>query len=759
MSGKHKHGNGKHKHNKQQLLIDKLDKEGIKLLVKGKLKHIPNITIRQPTKKTRDYSKKKEDLEEMAREIKKNIKEFEGKKNVVERVMGGGGSSSSGGSVSVQVPVHIPQFSVPENPSKNNLNDINNTILETENDLREFYERENEGRSFLEIEEIYEDNPDEFDDLPDLEAIDQGESDILPEDENESDRMIREAQLDNVLPVSQAIEPPIEAVQPQPRNDDINRLRELFQDMRDRPSGIPIIEEPESDDDNQQQLAIEAPPEQLAIESAPPYNPIQYLPPPPPPVLRPVQQNLDDWTEIPDYLQLPPSILSNVYRPPPSRSLMDNISDVVDIAEGTILNWFSEPKPRKLALNQSQTEFEAYDRTDDDAKLFLQTINSEQDELIKLKNEELKEKQELLKDMENVNKFNEEDLNNLENEIGKSISAIETMKEGKEKDDKIKEAQILSLQLEGFEKQEELRDTIQALNLEIDDTKNELNNLKTLQKPSKLGLSKGQNEFENISQFQLSSDEQEQLEIKRNREAESERLSQNFQQLGIRHNIGSYNNIIKLEQLRQQIGDEMFVNITNSIYRNGNSREIPVRTFLTEMEAIINRNNERNFEQEEELQRQIIRERVNEDEYENNQLIINQIKNDIDNNKSELDKKKTTIENKINELEIYTQDLNEVETEYDNLVSTLELEFERNDINSIEEIDEIEDERDRENILALWSYINVESKELNDYIQEMKNRIKLEQEDIINLESDYNDNQIEYDRQKTEYERILRSLN
>jgi hypothetical protein len=750
MTGKTQNGNGKPKHNKQQLLIDKLGKEGIKLLVKGKLKHIPNITIRQPSKKTRDYSKKKEDLEEIAREIKKNIKEFEGKKNVVERVMGGGGSSSSGGSVSVQVPVHIPQFSVPENPSKNNLNDINNTILETENDLREFYEKENEGRSFLEIEEIYEDNPDEFDDLPDLEAIDQGETDILPEDENESDRMIREAENENIS---------------QPVNDDINRLRELFQDMRDRPSGIPIIEEPESDDDNQQ-LAIEPAPEQLAIEP-PPDNPmnqdIQYLPPPPTQILRPVQQNLDDWTEIPDYLQLPPSILSNVYRPPPSRSLIDNISDVVDIAEGTILNWFSEPKPRKLALNQSQTEYEAYDRTDDDAKLYLEQINNEQDELIELKNQELKEKEELLNDMQSVNKFNEEDLNNLENEIGEKISVIENMKDGKEKDDKIKEAQILSLQLEGFEKQEELRDTIQALNLEVDDTKNELDNLKILQKPSKLGLNKSQNEFENITQFQLSRDEEEQLEIKRNREIEAEKITNNFQQLGIRHNLGGFNNIIKLEQLRQEINDnELFTLYAESIYEN-EGNDVKVKTFINQMRNIINRPNSaisnRNFEEEEELQRQIIKERVNEDEYENNQAIINQIKNDIDNNKTELDKKKTTIENKINELEIYTQDLNEVESEYDNLVSTLELEFQRNDINSIEEIDEIEDERDRENILALWSYINVESKELNDYIQEMKNRIELEQEDIINLESDYNENKMEYDRQKTEYDRILSSLN
>lgn len=738
MGGKHKHGNGKHKHkhNKTQLLIDKLDKEGIKLLVKGKLKHVPNISIRQPKpNKPRDNSKKKEDLEEIAREIQKNIKKFEGKKNVVERVMGGGGGGGSGSSSVSVVPIHIPQFSVPQNPSKNNLNDINNTVLETENDLREFYEEENPGRSFLEIEEIYEENQDEFDDLPNLEAIDEGEDDILPEDENEGDRMIEEAE--NI---------------PQPVNQDINRLRELFQDMRNRPSGIPIIEEPESDDDNDNQL--------LAIEG-PPYNPmnedILNLPPPPPtPSLLPAQQNLDDWTEIPDILELPPTILQTVYRPP-ERTLMDNVSDIVDIAEGTILNWFSEAKPRKLAPNQSETEFQAYDRTDDDAKLYLQTINNEQDELIKLKNEELKEKEKLLQDMEDVNKLTEKDLNDLEIEIGEKLSLIETMKEGKEKDDKIKEAQILSLQLEGFEKQEELRDTIEELNLEVDDTKNELDNLQNLQKPSKLGLS-SQNEFQNITQFQLSSQEQEHLQNQRSRESEAEALSKNFKELGIRHNIGSYNNIIKLEELRQQLGDNMFLQIANSIYEN-EGQNVSVNTFLKQMLEISNRPIGRNIEEEEQLQRQIIKERVNENEYEDNQSSINDIKKNIDKNKTELDKKKTLLEEKKKDLEIYKNDLNELESEYDNLISTLESEFERNNITDISDIDDIEDERNRESLLALWSYINTEGTELSTYIQEMKNRINLEIDDIFLSEADYNDDKIAYDRQKKEYERILKSLN
>ena len=438
---------------------------------------------------------------------------------------------------------------------------------------------------------------------------------------------------------------------------------------------------------------------------------------------------------------------------------MDNISDVVDITEGTVLNWFSEPKPRKLVLNQSQDEFEAYDRTDDDAKLYLETINKEQDELIKLKNEELKEKEELLGDMESVIKLNETDLEKLENQIGKSIAVIETMKEGKEKDDKIKETQILSLKLKGFEKEEELKDAIQALNEEVDDTKNELDNLKNLQKPAKLGLSGGQDEFEqSITQFQLSTDEEEQLQVKRNKEIQAQELTNNLRELGIEHYVGGYNSIVKLDALRQRLGDDRFMRLANSIYEQEGT-DVRVLKFLDQMEQISNRDYERNFREEEQLQRQIIEERVSEDEYENNQSIINQIKNDMDNNKSELDKKRTTIENKINELESYTDDLNEVKREYDNLISTLESELDRNDIDSIDEVDSIGDERDRESIVALWSYIDAESNELNSYIEEMKNRIKLEEEDIINLENDYNDNKIEYDRQNDEYERISRSLN
>jgi len=317
----------------------------------------------------------------------------------------------------------------------------------------------------------------------------------------------------------------------------------------------------------------------------------------------------------------------------------------------------------------------------------------------------------------------------------------------------------LSLKLKGFEKEEELKDAIQALNEEVVDTKNELDNLKNLQKPAKLGLSGGQDEFEqSITQFQLSTDEGEQLQVKRNKEIQAQELTNNLRELGIEHYVGSYNNIVKLDALRQRLGDDRFMRLANSIYEQEGT-DVRVLKFLDQMEQISNRDYERNFREEEQLQRQIIEERVSEDEYENNQSRINQIKNDMDNNKSELDKKKTRIENKRNELESYTDDLNEVKREYDNLISTLESELDRNDIDSIDEVDDIEDELDKESLLALWSYIDEQSGELNSYIEKMENRIKLQEEDIINLENDYDDDKKKYEEQLEEYERISRSLN
>ena len=67
------------------------------------------------------------------------------------------------------------------------------------------------------------------------------------------------------------------------------------------------------------------------------------------------------------------------------------------------------------------------------------------------------------------------------------------------------------------------------------------------------------------------------------------------------------------------------------------------------MDAISNRD----FDEEEELQRQIINERVNEDEYESNQSRINEMKSDIDKKEAELNRKKTRLEEKKKDLEIY----------------------------------------------------------------------------------------------------------
>ena len=59
----------------------------------------------------------------------------------------------------------------------------------------------------------------------------------------------------------------------------------------------------------------------------------------------------------------------------------------------------------------------------------------------------------------------------------------------------------------------------------------------------------------------------------------------------------------------------------------------------------------------------------------------------------------------------------------------------------------------------MWSYISSEGDELNSYIDEMGNKINLEEQNINNLENSYVEDKMQYDRQRDEYERILRSLN
>jgi len=151
---------GKHKHDKQNELgehthdYEELDDEGLKLIVKGKLKDIPEINFKKPkTKKQKKEAKeaketrkeeKKEKLNNLVNQIEKNVSSFQGKKQIAQQ--------SSG----QNIPIYIPQYTPPTGKNLNveNLTEINNMILKKENELKEYYEKEFK-KKWSEVEENY----------------------------------------------------------------------------------------------------------------------------------------------------------------------------------------------------------------------------------------------------------------------------------------------------------------------------------------------------------------------------------------------------------------------------------------------------------------------------------------------------------------------------------------------------------------------------------------------------------------------------
>jgi hypothetical protein len=154
-SGKHKHDKdnpeGLHTHD-----FDELGEEGLKLLVKGKLKNLPNFSFKKAKtekqkkeaeeKKEEKKKNKKEQLNELIDTIENNFSKFQSKKQVAQQQSGS----------SVPIPIYIPQYTAPTDKNLNveNLTDINNMILKKENELKEYYEKEFK-KKWSEVEENY----------------------------------------------------------------------------------------------------------------------------------------------------------------------------------------------------------------------------------------------------------------------------------------------------------------------------------------------------------------------------------------------------------------------------------------------------------------------------------------------------------------------------------------------------------------------------------------------------------------------------
>ena len=153
---------GKHKHDKENELgehthdYEELDDEGLKLIVKGKLKNLPNFSFKKPKtekqkkeaeeKKEEKKKNKKEQLNELIDTIENNFSKFQSKKQIAQQTSGS----------SIPIPIYIPQYTQPTGKNLNveTLTEINDMILKKENELKQYYEREYK-KSFTEVDRQY----------------------------------------------------------------------------------------------------------------------------------------------------------------------------------------------------------------------------------------------------------------------------------------------------------------------------------------------------------------------------------------------------------------------------------------------------------------------------------------------------------------------------------------------------------------------------------------------------------------------------
>ena len=635
-SGNHFHSKsnieGKHTHDE---IEEELGDEGLKLIVKGSLKNIPNFSIKKPktnkqkkeAKEKRESKKeeKKNELNQLIETIEKNFEKFEGTKQIAQQ------------STQQQIPVYIPQYTPPTGNNLNveNLTEINNMILQKENELKQYYEEKYQEK-WNEIEQAYTEL----------------ENKVLEEDKQ------------------QAFKEPV----------------------------MPQIEQPLSEPD-------------LAL---PVIRPVP-LPPPPqytPPTLPPPASIIDDFELIPKPTELTPS--EEFQYEEPQQSFADNVVDVLNIFDEEVLNKYKNMNPKLKVLEE---------------------INKEQDKLINSKQNQLNQLNETIELMEQSVNLSKNDIDKLENELLNKIEEIKGLTDENEKLQKMKEAEILSLQLNSAEDVNDLKEQLKVVKEEKLQTEEELINLKLLN--TKI------NE-EDLQDINISPAEQQLINFDLENDVKAQFLRQYLPIKLIPKQKNKLDNLYETMNRRlNSIGDNELRNEITS-FLNQNSMFITQKDLIEQL-----KNNqlslEEKFNNEEQLQRQIISERVEEAEEEEVVSIINQIDENllkIQNEFNELQTKKKSREDEIKE---FDEGLNEIIDEYESLISTLESALKNAGINDIDEIDTIENEDEKQNLLALNKYIEEQKDtlegeigDIHDTLFEMQKELDILQIELLEKEKEIN---------------------
>ena len=573
--------------------------EGIKLLVKGKLKDIPEISFKKPkTEKQKKEAKekketkkenKKNELNNLVEEIENNFEKFQSKKQIAQQ------------SAQQPIPIYIPQYTAPTGRNLNveNLTEINNMILEKENELKEFYEEEFK-KKWDEIEESY------------IEL----ENRALEEDKEIA---IREPEIPT-------IEPPV----------------------------LPTIE-----------------------------------PVPQPPSV------IDDFELLPKPAELTPS--QEFEYEAPQKSFADNVVDLLGIFDEEVLNKYKNMNPKLEKLTE---------------------INEEQDKLINSKQEQLNELNETIGLMENSINLSKGDIDKLESDLINRMNEIRSLTDENEKLKKMKEAEILSLQLNSSEDINELQEQLKIVEEERDKTIEELNSLKFM---NIFDSENKTEEQEQVIQMNVSQAEQKLINDDIDNDVKTQFLRQYIDERLIPKQINVLDTMYEtMNEILNRLGDDGLRDRIKTII--GTDKKIKQKKFIDEL--IKNKLSViQQFKNEEALQNQIILERVEEAENEEKIKIITESEEMLLKIKKEYEELTTKKNQNEEEIKQFENDLEEYIDEYESLVFTFETSLENANIEDIDEIDEIEDELEREQLLSLFTYIKEQKETLEPVIDDIKEKL------------------------------------
>ena len=598
--------------------------EGIKLLIKGKLKNIPEFSFKKPksekekleaeAKKEAKKETKKNDLNVLIDQIEKNFEKFQTTKKIAQQ------------QTQQQIPIYIPQYTPPQGKQLNtqNLTEINNMILEKENEIKEYYETKF-NLKWSNVEDAYN---------------------LMEQQVLEEDREI--AFREPVLPTEQSEQPTLPIIRPVPQPPSIIDDFELIDD--DKPKNIQT-------------------------------------------------QDFEQETTL--------------------KSFADNVVDILGIFDEEMLNKF------KNANNKTET---------------LEAVNKEQQTIIDSKQSQLNQLNETIELMNDAVNLSKNEIDKLEKTLIDRINEIKTLTDQDEKNKKIKEAEILSLQLNSAEDVNELQEQLKLVKQERDETKNELetlkllnadknekDRLKALELLDKIRGTRAEDDDENISVA-----ERELLNIDPEIFAKKEFLSNyipdnkvptNKQRLKTMYDL--FNDIIK------ERGEEVLRNRINAIlFETPTIKQTDfIKELSKERENIVDMFNKAKKE-EEARQRQILDERVREAENEEKIEILNQIDIEIKKITDEFNKINVEKEKKLIKSVEYKEELDQLIQEYEGLLLTLDKAFEDAGINGIEDIENIEDEDQKNTFNATFEYINDTKNDLQNMIEDLKDFIIKEDEEL-----------------------------